>query len=186
MDSLAQFLVYVMVAIFFLIVFLIKYNKNNISRQLNNGKYYSIEITGGPLCLILLLFLVCLYIPFFIILSTGEFIIELLIILIIITFIFIILFYFFLKEKSKFSKNKKEILKNGIMVEGVVKEQHVEETMRQGSHKAFYMIVEYVYNGEKLNYVTPQVEFNFFQLIDLKVDVYIYNDRVFVTNFKLK
>ena len=156
MDWLYQFLVCVMVGILLLMVVIIKFNDNYIAKQIKNGRYYSIETKGFLLFLILSLFILCLYIPFFIILLTGEFIPMLLIILLIITLVFIIAVYFFIKEKNKFNKNKEEILRNGNMVDGLVVDQLVEESRStRHSHKMFYMIVEYMDNGEKKQYITP-------------------------------
>lgn len=172
-----------------MILFIVKCNAKIIQKQVRKGKYYSIESRSILTYLQVWLFL-AFFDSLFLMILLQETNVPIFAAMLFITLVFVILTIFSIKEKIKFNNEKREILNNGIKIEGKVKREYVEETtsapdIEHGAMKSIYMIIEYQYNNEIKNYITPQVEFRFDQLSDESVDVYVHNSKIFVTNFKI-
>lgn len=187
-EKISQITVYAVLGIFIMLILVIIYDKKLEKKQLKEKVYYALEKIQITRYLEYFLFVSFFDVVLSMCLLADGFNITILATIIVITLLFIIIAYLYTRQTIKFMKEKKQILKNGIKVEGTVKDEYVEESYSHGNStsKLFFMIVEYTYNGKKETYITPQVNFTFYQLKDTNVDVYIYNDKVFVTNFKLK
>lgn len=55
-----------------------------------------------------------------------------------------------------------------------------------GRTKKLYAVVEYYYSDKKYEYQTPILNFDSKIITDIDVDIYIYNNKVYVDGYKLK
>lgn len=180
-----QIIIYILICIIIGMFILLACNKHVKKKQLKERKYYSVEnkniFTYLQIFLFLSFFEVALLIP----VVNNEVSLALILLLIMLPIIFILLIYFSLIQTIKFKKEKHRIMKKGIRVPGTIKDEHMQEGYGR-KPKHYYMIVEFMHNGIRREYITPEVEFNLFQLASTDVDVYVSEDKVFVTNFKLR
>ncbi len=177
----AQILVYLLIVLFISEVLIIKLDKKYILKQLLKGKYYSLEVMSGYRFMQYLLFYLFFMISLSIVLY-ENFELSFFLLAFLLTLLFVVLFFLTYQKLKRFKEEKEKILKEGVLVEGKVIQEHIEEIK---GHKSYYMLVEYKQNDEVKRFMTPQVEFSFVNLMDKSVQVYLYEDRVFVTHFQL-
>ena len=99
-------------------------------------------------------------------------------------------------------KRKMNIIKNGFHLKGKIKKFIPVNTdfkysrfylnpsllcgFMSGKSKKLYAIVEYYYSDKKYECQTPILNFDSSVITDIDVDVYIYNNKIYVDGYKLK
>ncbi len=101
-------------------------------------------------------------------------------------------FVFAYIKKRKFINKRNTIIENGIKLPGTIIDTitvyDIDRSMneRDNSQRYYYFVVEYNYKGQTKKFNTPYISFSPSNLLSKDVDVYIYNDEIYVDNLKFK
>ena len=121
--------------------------------------------------------------------STGIFILVIIVILILLSF----LCYDFIKDivtAIKTTKTADKIIEEGQKVPGkiidIIEEKEVYHD-DEGTRviRSYYVKVEYELNDKKITIKSPKLEFHPNYLLDNNVDVYLYQEKYYIDNYKI-